>query len=112
MANLPAAAKDAIDALVRDLVHGRFASIQGEGRAGRLTADELELAVSEYGRTLVDLPEEAWHLAEVAAVSRTEMSVDVPLWTSEEGRSDLTLFVSIRVVDGRVHVSVDDLHVL
>lgn len=112
MVELPTEARDAIRALVHDLVLGRFTEIERERRIGRLTADELKRAVTEYGRTLIDLPGEAWPLIDTHAVSDTTFSVDVPMWTKEEGRSDLTLSVSVEIHGGTAQVSIDDLHVL
>lgn len=39
-------------------------------------------------------------------------AVDVPLWTAEEGRSDLTLSLTVHDRDGSVEIAVDDLRVL
>jgi hypothetical protein len=47
----------------------------------------------EYGRRLLPLPPGARALAEAFDRPRGELLVDVPLWTVEEGRSDLTLQV-------------------
>jgi hypothetical protein len=39
-------------------------------------------------------------------------SVRANLWTKEEGRSDLTLELTIRQVENSYEVELDDLHVL
>ena len=39
-------------------------------------------------------------------------SIDIPMWTKEEGRSDLTLSATARETDGQVTIDIDDLHVL
>jgi hypothetical protein len=100
--------------LVRDLADGRFAAIETDGRAGRLTAAELSSAVRVYGRTLLPLPEQAVQLIEVypSDVEPRACSLDVPLWTVEEGRSDLTLsLMAIRDGD-KYRLRISDLHVL
>jgi hypothetical protein len=56
MHSLSTAAVEAIRRLVDDLVASNYASIEGDGRIGRLTQKELKRAISEYGRTLVSLP--------------------------------------------------------
>ncbi len=59
-----------------------------------MSAGEIDEAISEYGRTLVR-PEAAewWPLVEITPVTaeRGKLHVAAPLWTAEEGRSDLTV---------------------
>jgi hypothetical protein len=60
----------------------------------RMSAVEISEAISEYGRTLVrPVTEEWWPLVVVTPVTtdRGKLHVAAPLWTAEEGRSDLTL---------------------
>jgi hypothetical protein len=40
------------------------------------------------------------------------LALDVPLWTSEEGRSDLTLSLTATKRGGDYELEIDDLHVL
>lgn len=105
---------DAIRELVRDLADGRFAAIEADGRAGRLTADELQTALREYGRTLVPLPDETDGLIEVFPRNNdpNTWSLDVTLWTSEEGRSDLTLQVDATKQGVDYRLTITALHVL
>ena len=100
--------------LVEDLAAGRYAEIAADGRAGRLTAAELRTAVEEYGRTLVPFPadgEVVVALYEQASPPEAA-ALDVPLWTKEEGRSDLTLSLTAIKQGETYTVEVDDLHVL
>lgn len=104
---------DSVRKLVQMLAAARFNDLEADGRAGRLTAEELRRAVQEYGRTLRELPEEAWALVdEYRQNNSDDFSLDVPLWTIEEGRSDLTLSISVRETREGVTLSIDDLHVL
>ena len=57
--------RDAIRDLVADLADGRFAEVEADGRAGRLTSSELLSTIRGYGRALVPLPDEAVPLIEV-----------------------------------------------
>ena len=41
-----------------------------------------------------------------------QFSVHMPLWTEEEGRSDLTLELTIKMPDKGIEVELDDIHVL
>ena len=105
---------DAVRTLVADLARGRYAELEADGRAGRLTAAELASAIQEYGRTLLPLPDEAIPLIDVFVhlQAPNTTSVDVPMWTVEEGRSDLTLSVEARRDGGTHRVAITDLHVL
>ena len=112
---LPKPVMDEIVRLVDDLVGGRFDQLQSDGRAGRLTAHEFAREIEEYGRTLVSLPDQAFELVDVYPLreQRFAWAIDVPLWTREEGRSDLTLSVTARQRGPeQVEIEVDDLHVL
>jgi hypothetical protein len=114
MPNLSTAATKSIRALIDDLVERNFAAIEADGRVGRLTVEELRIAIDAYGKTLVVMPRNG--LESVDAYPSDEdpevIAVDVPLWTREEGRSDLTLSLTIVERAGSAIVSIDDLHVL
>jgi hypothetical protein len=105
---------DAIRDLVEDLARGRLREIEADGRAGRLSASELLSAIRDYGRTLVPLPDEASPLIDVYPNDRdsTKSSLDVPLWTVEEGRSDLTLSLVATKEADKYRLEISDLHVL
>jgi len=103
----------ALRELVHDLVLGRFSALEGDGRVGRVTAAELQRVVRDYGRTLVDPPEDAFSDADAYATEEgREWAIDLDLWTEEEGRSDLTLSLTARLDGGEVKLAIDDLHVL
>lgn len=100
--------------LVSDLSSAKYDVLVSDGRAGRLSAQEISAAISEYGRTLVVLPDDAFDIVDFYAIDGTinEWAVDVPLWTKEEGRSDLTLSLSAKIDQDKVIVEIDDIHVL
>jgi hypothetical protein len=81
-----------------------------------LTSQDVDIAIHKYGRTLVPLPDQAYSLLDVVPVSDSQpqrWSVVVPLWSEEEGRSDLSLTITVEDVDGQDYVvEIDDLHVL
>lgn len=90
------------------------ASRMADGR--RLSAADLERAVRDYGRTLVSLPpaaRDSYDVYRVEKADRPTFSVDVDLWTREEGRSDLTLQLGL-IDTGRstYAVTIEGLHVL
>jgi hypothetical protein len=96
-------------AIVDAMVEGRFADLGADGRAGRCAPADLERVVREYGRSLLRIPPEARGMAHVHACRDGSLSVDVPLWTAEEGRSDLMLWVECRRSDAGWSVVIDDL---
>jgi hypothetical protein len=71
--------------------------------------------VAEYGRRLEEPPADTPLPLDVVPVRRAEppaWSVETPLWTVEEGRSDLTLQLTVRVAPaGGFQVEVDGIHV-
>jgi hypothetical protein len=80
----------------------------------RLKANDIELAVKEYGKVLILPPEKAFH--ELDAIQLHDMkpsqwSVRMNLWTKEEGISDLSIILIIQSDNG-FDVEIDDLHVL
>jgi hypothetical protein len=105
---------DPIRSLVETLVNGHFDQLERDGRSGRLSAHELQEALHAYGRTLITLPDEAFRLAEVYPVKgqNATWAVDVPLWTAEEGQSDLTLSLTVSDSKDGVQLEIDDLHTL
>ena len=82
----------------------------------RLTTSELEYAVKKYGRKIIALPNEGYEKLDVIEVSDTnpkEWSVNVPIYTVEEGMSDLTLELSLINSPLELYkIEVDNLHVL
>lgn len=103
-----------IERMVNDLAQRRYAELASDGRGGRLTEVELQQAIRQYGRVLVPLPQQAWELVELYPDSKdgNRFAIDVPLWTAEEGRSDLTLLLVATKHDNRWNVAIDDIRVL
>jgi len=82
----------------------------------RITAEEVEAAVRTYGRTIATLPEEGLRLIDSVEIQNRECpawSVVVPLFTREEGLSDLSLELTLTETHaGVVSIELDDLRVL
>ena len=69
--------------------------------------------LKEYGCSIAPLPDNALSLAETYNIaSKNRLDVYFPLWTKEEGRSDLTLFLSCFVKNGKPYIEINDLQVL
>lgn len=79
--------------IVDCLVRRDFRSLENDGRIGRVTVEDLARVLDAYGGTFVQIPDSEWSLAEAYDIEGKPNTwlVDVPLWTKEEGMSDLTL---------------------
>jgi hypothetical protein len=111
---VPEAFRDPIRDLVDALVHGDFDALDKDGRSGRVGGGGLRRSIGEYGGTLAELPDEAFDLAEAGRITERPDGwwIVVPMWTAEEGRSDLSLkLVALPTQDGH-RLEVTDLHVL
>jgi hypothetical protein len=81
----------------------------------RLTVDDLRAVIRDYGRKVVSPPPDAYKELDAVPVSGATVptwSVRAPLWTEEEGRSDLTLQLKIAFESGTPSIELDDLEVL
>jgi hypothetical protein len=105
---------DEIYRLVSDIAARRYDTLAADGRIGRLTTLELEQAITQYGKTIVPLSEQSLALVELYAdqVDADRCAVDVPLWTLEEGRGDLTLLLAAQKYANGWSVTLDDIRVL
>jgi hypothetical protein len=81
----------------------------------RLTVDDIRQVMDGYGRTFIEPPPSAYSELDAVAVrdaNQPTWSVRAPLCSKEEGRSDLTLEVTVIKDGDRWYVELDDLHVL
>jgi len=101
--------------LCRYVAQGDYDAAIGACVSSRLSPDDLRQVIADYRRTIVDPPPNVFEDADVIVVARTGLpaySVRLPLWTREEGRSDLTLELTVRRVGDRWEVELEDLRVL
>ncbi|MGH3973073.1 MAG: DUF7668 domain-containing protein [Pseudonocardiaceae bacterium] len=109
------AIKTAVQIAIDLLVRGEFDALEAMIRGRRLNAAQMAAAINEYGRTLVVPPEYAWELLDVVQVTNSDpplYDVRMPLFTKEEGRSDLTLFLTLREFDrGLLETEIDGIYV-
>ena len=113
--SIPGFVRLPIAELVRDLAAGEYDALVRDGRAGRLTAQELREAVGGYA-TRIPLPDDAFDVGGdaylVDGTDPPEWAIDQNLWTRDGGRSDLTLQLDVRFRDGDYRLEITDLHVL
>ena len=109
-----------IEAIVRSVIW-QLVSKDYEGLIKRCprsswTANEIRIAIEEYGRTFVMPPtsgyEKLLHRYEVENTEDPTWHVEAPLWTEEEGRSDLELLLRIVLGDGAPQIMIQSVHVL
>jgi len=102
--------------LVALLAAGDFEEALRRAPHSRVNAEQLRQAVCEYGRTLTPLPADSHVLIDYVAVHDSApqgWSAVVPLFTQEEGRSDLSLELSMSgLASGGHHIEINDIHVL
>jgi hypothetical protein len=107
--------KEPVRRVLELLTHAKYAELETLTQGVRLSAGEMAKAIAEYGRTLATPPEDAFALMDVIEVRNAtprRWSITMPLWTREEGRSDLT--IELTVVEGKTGfgIELDDVHVL
>lgn len=105
-----------IEGLVKLLVEKRYSDIASVTKNQRLTEVQISEAIIEYGRTLISPPlsfREHIDIVPVIDSQPRRWIVDFPLWTLEEGESDLS--VEITCVDNGneiFDIELDNIHVL
>ena len=94
----------------------KYVELQRLSGGVRLLSVQIESAVRNYGRTVVPLPNDALSLIDYVAVKNSHpsaWSVYVPLFTQEEGRSDLSIDLTlIESESGSFSIELNDLRVL
>lgn len=102
--------------LIARLAAGKYEELIHFAPQSRVSAQEIESAVKQYGRHLIPMPSSAHKLIDYVAIHNAvppKWSIVVPLFTEEEGRSDLTLELSMAEVNpDKYELQIDDIHVL
>ena len=100
--------------IVSTLADGEYTMVVRECYKSRLQAGDLAKAISDYGKTIVKPPSNFVEYLDCVAVrgrADPTWSVRAPLWTLEEGRSDLTLELTVTETERRTLIEIDDLRV-
>lgn len=108
--------KATVRRVVTMLAQGDYGALERLTKGDRLTAAEIAEGVRECGGKLIPPPDEAFDrldVVEVEGAQPREWDVNVPLWTAEEGKSDLTLELTLRENREEIYdVEIDNIHVL
>jgi len=81
----------------------------------RLDAIAIESAIRGYGKTVVLPPDSAFDDLNIVRVQNAHpprWSVRMGLWTAEEGRSDLSVELTVIECESGYVIELDDIHVL
>ncbi|MGC4744953.1 DUF7668 domain-containing protein [Micromonospora sp. DT201] len=109
-ADLPARFRLIIEQVVERIAAGDF---DGLARDYSRSDHDLGVWAREYPATFIPLPPEAWHHVDAYFLADHDAwKVDVDLWSREEGRSDMTLQVTVWEEAGATKLTIDDLHAL
>jgi hypothetical protein len=99
--------------LVDLLVAGNYDQVETLTNGMRLDASSINSAIARYGRTLVSPPEDAYDELDIVPIyDGSRWSIRMALWTTEEGRSDLSIELTVSRADGKYMVEIDDIRVL
>lgn len=94
------------------LAKGAYESAVELLHASRLTAADLQDVITQYGRKVVEPQSIEIDAVAIEGSVGTHWSIYTPIWTSEEGRSDLTLDLTVDLGGNGIRVTLNDLHVL
>ena len=109
--------EDVVLSVVLMLVEGEYKTLEAMTGGVMLSADHMANAIDQYGHALVmpastDLLASAVYI-EIAPPDPRRLAVDVPLWTADEGRSDLTAQMTLTEVSpGLWDIELNDIRVL
>jgi hypothetical protein len=107
--------KEPVQHVTALLVAGKFGELETLTRGVRLNAKEMATAVADYGKKLILPPDSGFKLMDVVEVKNAQpkkWSITMPLWTQEEGRSDLTAEITVIELQNGFAIELDDVHVL
>jgi hypothetical protein len=100
--------------ILGSLAAGDYESIVSLTKGVRMSCDDIASAIRDVRGTLGTPPDDAFRamdIVEAMGATIPQFSVRMPLWTQEDGRSDLTMELTIKLRDGIPEVELDDIHV-
>ena len=98
------------------LASHRYEDLESVSNGIRLKATEIKTAIEDYGKTIISLPIQGYSDIDIIKIENhksNQWSVNVPVYTKEEGKSDLTLELTLKESPSDLYsVEIDGLHVL
>ncbi|MBO2463632.1 DUF7668 domain-containing protein [Actinomadura violacea] len=113
---LPEEGVNAVRVVVGLLVRGEYEELETLTEARRFTAAQIAAAIERHGRDLISPPDSAFREVEAVDVPREApderaFRVAFPLWTAQDGLSDLTLGLTVaEVMEGVWTVELEGVH--
>ncbi len=104
--------KKLVKQMIKALIEKDYAQLESTGTMGRLTEKEIEQRIFEYGHNLINIPDETLMLAQEYIISDSRTDVVLPLWTQNEGQSDLTISFLILKELNTTRLVLNDIEVL
>lgn len=111
--------EDRLGTVVQDVLSqlgsGRIREVFARSIPGGMSEEYFREVLRDYAVTPVSPPpgaDLAVRAYEVSTASTPTWAVDVPIWTREEGRSDLTLQLRIELDESDARIMVESLRVL
>jgi len=78
--------------------------------ANSVPIQDIRRVIEEYDCKIISLPAKAFDLALLYQISDRQVDIYIPLWSEEEGQSDLTLSLSFFKNENKIKIN--DLEVL
>ena len=105
--------KSTVETIVTLLSEKKYTEIVDLTMGERLDESEIEEAVAEYGRKLLPLPESVLDKIDIYKIDGSRFySVISDLWTEEEGISDLSLLLRVKISNKNTNIILDGIRVL
>ncbi|WP_439854732.1 DUF7668 domain-containing protein [Pseudomonas yamanorum] len=99
--------------LIEALVAKDFSEISQRQWFGRLKKSNIEERMAEYGVKLTNPPVSFLEKADIYEYTdRSGIAIDIPLWSEEEGMSDLTLSLEVLYDGPKKTLQMTDLRTL
>ncbi|UVM53796.1 hypothetical protein LOY37_15600 [Pseudomonas sp. B21-012] len=114
---LPHEASKELLSIITLLTNGQYQKIESLTSKGGLTADEMCRAIDDYGQKLTTPTSEELNSSidaiKINCSNKEAWSIQLPLWTEEEGESDLTLEVTVTLSNGDgIQIQIENIHIL
>ncbi len=96
---LPDIALSSIRRTIGLLVDREYQTLETMTQGYHLRSQEMDHAIRTYGRTLVEPEEDRFsdmYVYDISEQDERAFSIEIPLQTREEGRSDLELHLTLR----------------
>ena len=104
---------EVVRTFVNLLVEGKYSTVERLTSGDRLSAAQIESAIATYGDQLVYPPNSVYDDLDVVKVTGSDpltWNVRFPLWTLNEGRSDLEIRLTLCEVAHRLYsTQLDDI---